>query len=276
MKIKATAYVPEIFFGALLAVAVFAMGGVFWSSGSQPTANKPATKSEEKSGGTQQDEALWHWVSHDASGFFTLVLAIIGGFQLGLFVWQLRLIRKSLDEAKVAGEAAKKSAEAAALNAQAVINAERARIFISIRPLETNVVPGILQARAKGDGTLALRISYVFKNHGKTPAIVRGINHSWAVRFDQPRGWNLEPVVDLPVHMIGAGATSPAIKVYPVIEHSAAHQIANFESTFWFKTEMIYDDTFERNRVVWFIWHYGAECPTFSLFNHGEAKDEGE
>jgi hypothetical protein len=39
-----------------------------------------------------------HWLTHDAAGVFGL-------FQLGLFWWQLTLIRESLDDTKVAADA---------------------------------------------------------------------------------------------------------------------------------------------------------------------------
>jgi hypothetical protein len=45
-------------------------------------------------------------------------LVIIGGFQLVLFYWQLRLIRKSQDDAKTPAEASKSSADAAKVQAE--------------------------------------------------------------------------------------------------------------------------------------------------------------
>ena len=44
---------------------------------------------------------------------FTFCLVAVGGVQVGLFVWQLRLIRDSLRDAKDAADAAKISAVAA-------------------------------------------------------------------------------------------------------------------------------------------------------------------
>jgi hypothetical protein len=58
------------------------------------------------------------WLTHDAAGFFTFILFLVGIAQAGLFVWQLRLIRKSLGPAEEA-------ARAATANAQAMIDNER-------------------------------------------------------------------------------------------------------------------------------------------------------
>jgi len=47
-----------------------------------------------------KERAVWDWVTHDAAGFFTLWLVIVGGVQIGLFYWQLRLIRIAADDAR--------------------------------------------------------------------------------------------------------------------------------------------------------------------------------
>src|ERR1051325_5248667 len=46
------------------------------------------------------------WLTKDAAGFFTFLLVVVGGFQAGLFLWQLWLIRESLDDARIAADAA--------------------------------------------------------------------------------------------------------------------------------------------------------------------------
>lgn len=61
----------------------------------------------------QQKESIWRWLRHDAAGFFTLWLVVVGGGQLVLFWVQLVFIRKSLDDAKVAANAARDGARAA-------------------------------------------------------------------------------------------------------------------------------------------------------------------
>jgi hypothetical protein len=111
--------IPEIFLGALLAIVVFAMGLIVGSSlyPSQTTQQQSAEKRSNGTGQSQPDESTWHWMTHDATGFFTLGLFVVAFFQLGLFYRQLVLIRKSLDEAKIAANASTEAANAATTQA---------------------------------------------------------------------------------------------------------------------------------------------------------------
>jgi hypothetical protein len=113
MLIKLRFRFPDVFFGALLAVAIFALGAAFWSAQnpSQPTQPQSTANGTNEKNQRQQHEGLWDWITHDAAGFFTLWL--VGGGQLALFYVQLRIIRKSLDDAKIAADAAKDAANAA-------------------------------------------------------------------------------------------------------------------------------------------------------------------
>ena len=115
MLIKLRFGFPEVVIGMLLAVAIFAIGMVFGSSQqSSPAAqSQHADNRPHESTNDQPDEGLWHWLVHDAAGFFTLWLVIVGGGQVVLFYVQLTLIRESLDDAKISADAAQDSARAA-------------------------------------------------------------------------------------------------------------------------------------------------------------------
>jgi hypothetical protein len=52
------------------------------------------------------------WLTKDAAGFFTFALVIVGALQALLFFVQLKLIRESLTDAKVAAKAAERAAKA--------------------------------------------------------------------------------------------------------------------------------------------------------------------
>ena len=61
---------------------------------------KPAqTYAAQKGGQTNDAHKEWavvgNWVTNGATGFFTLCLVIVGSGQVGLSVWQLRLIKRS-------------------------------------------------------------------------------------------------------------------------------------------------------------------------------------
>jgi hypothetical protein len=61
---------------------------------------------------------FWGWATDDASGFFTMLLFGVGFLQLFMFLWQLRLMRASLAEARNATKAAGEAADAATRAAQ--------------------------------------------------------------------------------------------------------------------------------------------------------------
>jgi len=101
----------------------------------------------------------------DAAGFFTALLVVVGAFQLGVFVWQLRLIRGSLEEAKRASTVAQVTAEAAKETAQAAKSqAESARL--QLRAFVA--VTGVKILHADGEWQPNVRVTY--KNCGRTPA----------------------------------------------------------------------------------------------------------
>lgn len=88
----------------------------------------------------------------DTLAGFTLLLVIVGSLQLGLFFWQLRLMKQATIDAG-------KSAEAAYKTAQNIEVSERAYVQIShMTPLEIN--PGLYRGR------IQIRV----KNFGRTPA----------------------------------------------------------------------------------------------------------
>src|SRR6185437_6462532 len=87
--------VPEVVLGCLLTVAVFAIGTMFVSSGRAVEAGAS------------------RWFTKDASGFFTGLLFVVAAVQAALFIYQLRLIRVSLDDAKVVSSAATRQARVA-------------------------------------------------------------------------------------------------------------------------------------------------------------------
>jgi hypothetical protein len=115
----------------------------------------------------------WDWLMHEAVGFFTFLLVMVAGLQLGLFAWQLWLIRESLDDTKMAAEAAKQSADAAKIQAETARGtlkvmqdtAERQlRAYISVAPEIRPNIPDI------DVSTGAMKHVMVIKNVGQTPA----------------------------------------------------------------------------------------------------------
>jgi hypothetical protein len=51
---------------------------------------RPENEAKSKEGG------LWTWLTHDAAGFFTLWLVIVGAGQVGLFLWAVTTNRRNV------------------------------------------------------------------------------------------------------------------------------------------------------------------------------------
>ena len=116
MKIKFR--FPDMFFGMLLAVAIFAMGAAVFSSRHQPADSKPQQQTTQVETAHKPKPFTLDWLTHDGVVFFTFVLSGIAGIQAVLFIWQLRLIKIGTKDAAAAANAANTSAEAAQVQAR--------------------------------------------------------------------------------------------------------------------------------------------------------------
>src|SRR5262249_23878216 len=99
--------IPEVVLGALMAVAIFAMGSVFGSLQS------PGNQKQSEAG-AREKQSWWT----DATADFTLGLVIVGLLQIGLFYFQLKLIRRSVVDAGAAAAASHAAATAATKQAK--------------------------------------------------------------------------------------------------------------------------------------------------------------
>ncbi len=108
---------------------------------------------------------FWGWLSKDASGFFTFLLLVVAAFQLVLFWYQLRLIRVSLEEAKISATAAADAAQASSRQAhvaeETLGKIERPYLFIfNVSALAVDEIEN-----AEDEYTL-LRVTYSVANYG--------------------------------------------------------------------------------------------------------------
>src|SRR5271155_2169793 len=163
--------IPEIFLGALLATALIAMGAVFGSSQvSTPAArNSGSDKGGNESTKAGQSKSEW-MTSENLLALFTLGLVIVGGVQLWLFFVQLRLIRESLDDAKLTAEAAKEAAETSKLHADIAQGTLKTMQDTAERQLRAYVLIPSAHVKniAEGNGPPVAHVQ--IKNFGQTPA----------------------------------------------------------------------------------------------------------
>jgi hypothetical protein len=169
--------VPEIFLGALMTVAIFAIGMTLNASRPQP-ANNPtnATIAQVQSDHKPEPFTL-EWLTHDGVAFFTAILCFVAFVQAGLFFWQLLVLHRTLKETSETTRAALDAAEAAKTSAQAVINAERAYLWPGFA--------GQLGGMMKGGG-YAWNISIL--NTGHTAGILNEIYHALVSEDDFKAG----------------------------------------------------------------------------------------
>jgi hypothetical protein len=78
--------IPDVLFGALLAVAIFAMGFLAGSSPQSLTASKSqgSEKGEKERSDNNPLVQFWDWTTHDAVSFYTFVLVILTGVLAGV------------------------------------------------------------------------------------------------------------------------------------------------------------------------------------------------
>ena len=100
-----------LFWPLFWAIMGFAAGGSFVSATSKPIYQIAHSAKEQAAANSpserEPDETGWHWLTHEAVRILTFWLVIVAIGQLALFFWQLVLIRESLDDAKIAADAAK-------------------------------------------------------------------------------------------------------------------------------------------------------------------------
>ena len=109
---------------------------------------------------------VWTWLTHDASGFFTLGLVLVGIGQVVLFYVQLRLMRKTLGPAE-------RAAEAALLQAKAILSAERPYIYPDVPNVAGFLPSGANALYPENPGVPHPNIEIKFANVGRSHGIIR-------------------------------------------------------------------------------------------------------
>jgi hypothetical protein len=267
----------ELLFGMFLAIAIFTIGMLFPSQSSGQAAQKPAQQeSADRSASAPNAEPTgMAWLTKDAAGFFTFILVIVGSLQAILFLAQLRLIRDSLAPALEAADAAKAAAQAAKLNAQSVIDAERAHLYVVVgrhslteiqKSAEADVGPGIPSLPV-----VAPTLSYRFKNYGKTPAILQRVSHGICIQKKQSDARDMETRMR-PMEIIGANEFSEEITLEfkRPFTYGDARSLVDRHTTLLFCGEATFLDAFQKHHEIrWEFVNVGGSLHPIS----GEEKE---
>lgn len=148
--------------------------GLAWFDGlsSQYSSRATQTQTAEKSDKTANDKSypkiFWKTLAADPVAAFTLGLVLVGLFQVGLFYVQLRLIRESLDDAKVAAGAAKDAAIVAKIQAGTAEATLRVLQDTAEKELRAYIFVNEATFQMEPDGRWAILIK--LRNSGQTPA----------------------------------------------------------------------------------------------------------
>jgi hypothetical protein len=264
MLIKLRFRFPEVFFGGLLAVAIFAMGALFWSSpnSSGPTQPQTDAKSGERGPGNKQEIAWWQ----DPVAVFTLGLVFIGLVQAGIFYGQMRLIRKSLAPAEQAAKAAQAAAEYIPI-------VEGAHIYVVIKKDE---IFEHLQFVGKGavDPDFVLTIQIALSNFGKTAAFIERFTARLSYASVAGRVLGFEAHIQ-PNTIIGAGdETEPPLRVSaPHLSSTDAQEIWRAAAYLILDGTLVYRDIWGGEWVVRFDGRTDNDSGRFRLDDYPRQKN---
>ena len=160
----------------------------------------------------------------DRLALFTVFLFCVAVSQAGLFVWQLFYMRRGMDDAKLAAEAAKAAAEATKLQASAIISAQRPYVFLKVQ--ENGIKFNL-------NGTFEYgteRFKFELRNYGRTPALLLELKEKAVVVAgvtDAPKPLN--PMKDRG-RLLPAGTIAPANGADRTMAYNLLGDAENFQS----------------------------------------------
>jgi hypothetical protein len=186
---------------------------------------------------------------------FTGLLVVVGVGQGIVFAIQAYRLKQTVEEMKSATIATTVAAKAAQDSADALPAIERAYIFI---------VPKIII-------TFGRRETYYHcVNHGKTPAIINGIERHFDPSIDPPDNTNFRAnFLDANEVVIAAGERYPreqdAVIPLPIQTGNMDDALGTPEPDFlWFYGTIVYGDVFGEQRFTRFRWRYNRMTKKFS------------
>jgi hypothetical protein len=190
---------------------------------------------------------------------FTAMLVLVGSFQAYYLFGTVRATNIAADAAK--------------LNADALTQSERSHLFI--RVLHQNISEAL---NSDAIEPTAITIKFLFKNHGKTPAILKTISRDIAY-WAQPPAFRESgltgyiPVQGLPTEqdrIVDSGGETGELKCQATnMTADQRRSIIRAQSYVWFYGRAIYDDIFGIEHEHRFIYRRDSHGE-FRAFQHPE------
>ncbi|MBC9877724.1 hypothetical protein G8O24_10270 [Bradyrhizobium sp. INPA01-394B] len=245
--VKGPRRVPEVVIGCLLSIAALTVGTMLVSA-------------------TRASEA-WGWFSKDASGFFTGLQFLVATAQAVLFIYQLRLIRVSLEDAKVVSAAATRQARVAE---DTLTKIERPYVFVyNVSSLKID------QWEYEGETGSTLSVKYSVANYGKLPAVIEHMQVSLSVHdeplpptnydYNHPLAVSAVLVPGEPRNDLYEGLAWDRVTIDPY--QGDAADLGGKELFFW--VIIRYRGTFSSGHVTRACWRYDERTGQFVEFNGG-------
>jgi len=192
---------------------------------------------------------IWDHADRDAATTAAVVL-------IALFCG---LLWRSFERTRAVSD---KAAEAAKRSADALVIAEQAQLLIVFG---ASNIAGILSELGAHDAAGGpprsgrLFVQYVFKNYGRTLAVLKEISHALQHSSHLPDEITQASIVALPKELavVGGGSSEPLQCVLPApLSAEAATSIRTGDSFLWLVGRVVFDDAFGRERERRFLYRY--------------------
>jgi hypothetical protein len=218
-------------------------------------------------------EAQSLWVPTDSVGLYTLVLALFTALLVGVSGLQGWFLLR-------ADKTALKAANAAELNAEALISVERAQLFVIVRHSNLFDVlrgPRFYRETESMNGAFIPRaeLEFVIRNTGRTAAILQDVSYQFVQADAETTMWQYsyrDTIVNAVIE--GGNETSPATPC--VMEETLTLgdgiAIIDGERPLYFYGFVIFRDTF-KNRHQYF-WRHEYRGNRFVLVHEEERPAE--
>jgi hypothetical protein len=221
----------------------------------------------------------WEWGHADPGvTLVTLFLVVVGVVQAGLFIWNLRIIKQTLGPAEDAARAAIESADAARLNAQALIDAESAQVYVVLLHSD---IEKMFQLGTMYDTSPSMHASafgppwveYRLKNYGKSPAIVQQVLDGMSLenpKIKQTREWRAGQEA---MEIIGVGDQGRIIKCAfeKSLTFGDVRSIVTNDRLLFFYGHAVFIDHFGRKQTL--EWEFLADRGNWNLIAHRNTRE---
>jgi hypothetical protein len=215
----------------------------------------------------------------DRLAAFTIALFCIAVFQAGLFFWQLRYMRKGMEDAAIAAGAAKESADTAKIQAGVARDTLQTMQDTAERQLRAYV--GVSGASISKVETGAPEAIVTFKNFGQTPAYdVRSWIHMWIA--ENPLTVTVLPNAPADFQK-SSGVVYPGshfihvMPKEPPVPQASIHLLGTPAGTIYVYGCINYRDAFKQDRTTKFRLMYGGTEPVRgNLLKHDREGNEAD